>query len=115
MSLEDTFVQIAKDSGEPSVVLCDRGLMDSLGYTTPEVFDRMISRMGWTTMDLRDNRYDGVIHMITAADGAANFYNHGNEARYETVEQAIDRDRALRKAYVGHNKLFIIKNRDTFK
>ena len=64
---------------------------------------------------MRDNRYDAVVHLISAADGAEEFYNTDNEARFETVEQAVERDRELRKAYVGHNKLFVVDNRETFR
>jgi hypothetical protein len=36
---------------------------------------------------LRNNRYDGVIHLVTAADGAEKFFeNETNEARYESLE-----------------------------
>jgi hypothetical protein len=28
-------------------------------------------------------RYDAVIHLVTAADGAEEYYNLGNRARYE--------------------------------
>lgn len=41
--------------------------------------------------------------MITAADGAPEFYGYDNVARFETVEEAIIRDKALRAAYLGHN------------
>jgi hypothetical protein len=38
---------------------------------------------------MRDNRYDGILHLVTAADGAEDFYeNQTNEARYENIEQA---------------------------
>jgi len=29
-----------------------------------------------STVQIRDNRYDAVIHMVTAADGAESFYNN---------------------------------------
>jgi hypothetical protein len=48
--------------------------------------------------------------MITAADGCAEFYDNENVARYENVEEAVLRDRALRSCYIGHNKLFFIGN-----
>lgn len=114
MSLEDRFTSIAKNQNFKSVILCDRGLMDTLGYTGPEIFDRILEKAGWTKIMLRDHRYDAVIHMVTAADGAAQFYNNDNEARFEDVEEAIIRDRALRECYIGHNKLYVIDNRDTF-
>jgi hypothetical protein len=35
---------------------------------------------------LRDRRYDLVLHMVTAADGAEKFYNLSNNlARYEVI------------------------------
>lgn len=44
--------------------------------------------LGVTTQLIRDIRYDAVIHMVTAADGAEEFYasQAAGEARYETVE-----------------------------
>lgn len=38
---------------------------------------------------LNDNRYEGVIHLVTAADGADDFYEtETNEARYDNVVSA---------------------------
>jgi hypothetical protein len=51
--------------------------------------------MGWSPVQLRDKRYDLVLHLVTAADGAPDFYNKSNEARYETEKQAIGVDRKL--------------------
>ncbi len=39
--------------------------------------------MGFNGVQLRDNRYDAVIHLVTAANGAENHYNLNNAARYE--------------------------------
>ena len=39
---------------------------------------------------MRDNRYDAILHMVTAADGASKFYaSLSNEARYESTDEAI--------------------------
>lgn len=60
---------------------------------------------------LRDNRYDAVMHMVTAADGAQEFYDSiSNEARYESVEEAIDKDKKIREAYMGHKRWVMIDN-----
>ena len=49
--------------------------------------------------------------MVTAADGAEEFYdNKTNVARYETIDEAIAKDRKLRYAYMGHQKWFLVKN-----
>jgi hypothetical protein len=43
--------------------------------------------LGVTVSQIRDNRYDAVIHMVTAADGAEKFYaTISGEARYESVD-----------------------------
>jgi hypothetical protein len=43
--------------------------------------------LGVSTVQLRDNRYDAVLHMVTAADGAEEFYaTVTGEARYESVD-----------------------------
>jgi Tfp pilus assembly protein PilE len=42
---------------------------------------------------LRDKRYDVVLHLVTAADGAEKFYTlENNAARYEDVPTAIKVD-----------------------
>ena len=48
--------------------------------------------------------------MVTAAEGASEFYNKSNESRYETVEQAIAVDKRLRHTYLGHHKFFMVDN-----
>ena len=49
--------------------------------------------------------------MVTAADGAAEFYTDvNNEARYETAEMAIISDKKLINAWVGHPNFSIIDN-----
>jgi hypothetical protein len=49
--------------------------------------------------------------MVTAADGAVEFYTgENNEARYETVEEAITLDKKLINAWVGHPHFSIVPN-----
>ena len=49
--------------------------------------------------------------MVTAADGADSFYGSiNNVARYESIEEAIDKDKKLREAYMGHERWFMIDN-----
>jgi len=68
--------------------------------------------MGFNTPMLRDNRYDAILHMVTAADGADEFYaSLTNEARYESKDDAIIKDKRLRDAYMGHSKWCFISNR----
>lgn len=49
--------------------------------------------------------------MVTAADGAPQFYSDAsNEARYESVEEAIALDKKLINSWVGHPQFSIIDN-----
>jgi thymidylate kinase len=88
MDLEDIFVQIAlsNDDSPPTVLLCDRGVMDGQAYTSDIVWQAILDETGWSTIHLRERRYEAVVHLATAADGAERFYSSAsNEARYETL------------------------------
>ena len=112
IALEDTFIDIAQMiKGSPVVVLIDRGLLDGSAYVSKENWQALLDDMGCNIVMLRDNRYDGVLHMVTAADGAEKFYaSLNNEARYESVSEAVDKDKRLREAYMGHQKFVMIAN-----
>ena len=43
---------------------------------------------GFYGPNLIEKRYDAVIHMVTAAEGAEEFYNFSNEARFEDAAGA---------------------------
>ena len=103
MILEDIFLESGLENDAPTVILCDRGVMDGFAYTTNEVWQALLDETHWSTIQLRDRRYEVVILMVTAADGAEQFYTDANnEARYETVEQARVLDKKLINSWVGH-------------
>lgn len=94
------------------VVLIDRGLLDGSAYVSQENWQALLDDMSCNVPMLRDNRYDAIIHMVTAADGAEKFYaSLSNEARYESVDEAIDKDKKLREAYMGHQRWVMIDNK----
>jgi hypothetical protein len=52
-----------------------------------------------------------VIHLVTAADGAKEFYTDANNAaRYESAKDAVELDKKLINAWVGHPHFSIIDN-----
>jgi len=67
---EDYIAQLAEMSRKPTIVLCDRGLVDCAAYMTKEEYQALLDEQGWTWSQLRDKRYDSVIFMNTAAKGA---------------------------------------------
>ena len=117
MHLEESFHQIAKSRGTPAVLLCDRGGMDSAAYLSKEEWERILEVNQWTVEEhLREGRYDHVSHLVTAADGAEEFYTTANNsARRETPEQAREIDRRLREAWIGHPNIAIIDNSSDFQ
>ena len=103
MALEDIFIEMALTQDQPTIIICDRGVMDGSAYTEDKVWQAILDETGWSTIQLRDRRYEAVIHMVTAADGAEEFYSkENNAARYESCKEAIESDRKLINAWVGH-------------
>lgn len=104
MDLEDLFHQLAEIDGGEAVILCDRGVMDGKGYISPEGWQEVVEENNYKIEDIRDNRYDAVLHLVTAADGAEKYYNlDDNTARYETDPKvAIETDKRLENAWAGH-------------
>lgn len=70
------------------------------------------------TEDYIRQRYDGVVHLVTAADGAAEFYRYGEVSddaghrvyRTETPEEAIDLDQRMQKCWSAHPRHVVVGN-----
>lgn len=115
MALEETFARLARQSHRPSILLCDRGLMDGAAYMAREEWRRMCEENGWHDSMLRDDRYDAVLHLVTAADGKEGYYSCAtNATRTESAEEARALDARARDAWVGHPRLFVVDNRTGF-
>ncbi|MDP2695900.1 MAG: AAA family ATPase [bacterium] len=97
-----------------TVVVCDRGCMDGKAYMDNENFVAMLRHMKLDEVALRDRRYDGIFHLITAADGAEKFYNLDNPARTDTPEQARELDKKTQAAWTGAPHLVVIDNSTDF-
>ena len=116
LEIENRLECIARQSEQPSLIVCDRGTMDIRAYMADETWDSLLETMGKTVVELRDARYAAVIHMATAAKGAELFYNLGNNAaRKETPEQARAIDDRLMNAWTGHPHLRVVGNDCTFE
>jgi len=110
---KDTVMKVFPD--KKKVILLDRGIMDIKAFMPEKDFSDILKRKKITEMELRD-RYSGVIHLITAADGADRYYtNQNNPARIETPEEAIEIDKKIRECWLGHPRLKIIDNSTDFE
>ena len=120
MALEDKFMSMAATCAEPTVIVCDRGTMDVSAYMKPEMWEDITHAVGTTTEELRDGRYDAVLHLVSAADGAEQFYTTNNNAsRNEAADEkgleiARELDKKVIKAWTGHSHLRVINNQEDF-
>ena len=102
-------------SSEKVLIVCDRGMLDNKAYMSQEAFVNTLKELNLNEIEIRDN-YDAVFHLVTAADGAEEFYTtENNSARTETPEQAIMLDRKLLSSWTGHPHLRVIDNSSAFE
>eukprot|EP00285_Hemiselmis_virescens_P000954 CAMPEP_0173413388 /NCGR_PEP_ID=MMETSP1356-20130122/81868_1 /TAXON_ID=77927 ORGANISM="Hemiselmis virescens, Strain PCC157" /NCGR_SAMPLE_ID=MMETSP1356 /ASSEMBLY_ACC=CAM_ASM_000847 /LENGTH=356 /DNA_ID=CAMNT_0014375421 /DNA_START=138 /DNA_END=1204 /DNA_ORIENTATION=- len=120
MTLEESYAAICRagDAGDQCLVLCDRGIMDASVYCDKVTWNRILPDVGLDHMSSCDARYDSVIHLVTAADGAESFYNlDSNEegVRTETPAQAIELDKKTSAVWSSHPAHVFIDNSTDFK
>ncbi|KAJ9446074.1 TRPL translocation defect protein 14 [Diplonema papillatum] len=90
--------------------------MDGRAFCTPRLWQQILQSGGWSTSGLRDGRYDLVLHLVTAANGAEEYYTTANNlARTETQEEARAQDDKLLHSWLGHPRHKIIDNRRLFQ
>lgn len=115
LQMENQFARIAKADGRPALLICDRGTMDIAAYMPQEVWQAILDESKMNPVELRDKRYDAVIHMVTAAKGAEDYYTlANNQSRTETPEIARMLDEKLIHAWEGHPHLRVIGNNTDF-
>ncbi len=115
MSLEDRFLKMAQAYGKPSVIVCDRGTLDISTYFTSEMWNKITQACNTDTESLR-NRYDAVLHLVSAADGAEKYYTTvNNKQRKEGLELARQLDKKIINAWTGHPHMRVINNHDNFE
>jgi len=102
----------ALEADDARLVLCHRGTLDPLAYW----LDR-----GWSEGQFYDftrtsreehyARYEAVIHLVTAADGAPQHYVRWPDAhRPERAEDAVHLDRLLGQVWGGHTNYHKLGN-----
>jgi CYTH domain-containing protein/predicted ATPase len=112
---EELMMDIARvmPSGDkPIIILHDRGLRDFIPYLGPGQEERFYRELGIGREDTYN--YDRVIHLVTAADGAEQYYQTDKERR-ETPEQARERDVATLQAWNGPVHVDVIDNSTNFE
>jgi len=118
---EDLFLSLVKNTSSllRKVIFCDRGLLDGAAYLPEEVslinFQKNVLFHSGFGINLGveeiRSRYAGIIHLVTAANGAEEFYTlSNNSARSETVEHALALDKRIKECWLGHSHISVIPN-----
>ena len=117
MALEYSFENLASVTPhpQPTVILCDRGIYDAPAYLEKDTWENLVSNMNWNVDFLLHDRYDLVLHLVTTAIGAEEFYTtENNEARIETPEESAQLDKRFLQAWSEHTNRFVFDNTNDF-
>ena len=118
--LENQFMRLAEVCTKPVLIVCDRGAMDISAYIKPEEWLEITAMAGTSPNELIE-RYDAVLHLVSAADGAEQYYTTAtNATRYEQANEeglriARELDKKVIKAWTGHPHLRVINNHVDFE
>lgn len=124
LAKEDLYNQLVNYYDTDKIIIFyDRGILDACAYVdkTP-IFEDMLKERGLSFADVY-SRYDAVLHLVTAADGAEEFYQWNdptkedvgnNAARSENPQEARDKDKKTLDAWIGHPHLRVFDNSTDF-
>lgn len=113
---EKLYMEYCKNLPYENILLvCDRGVMDCKSYMSDFEFNEALKQLNLDKIQVRDN-YDAVFHLVTAAKGAESAYTlSNNQARRETIEEAIIADTKTMNAWTGHPHFRAIDNSTDFE
>ncbi|XP_025190370.1 TRPL translocation defect protein 14-like [Melanaphis sacchari] len=116
LRIEQTYFELGKTCDQDCLIICDRGVMDAAAYISSYKWNRIMKNNGWNVVDMRDNRYDQIIHMVSAACGAGEFYSTEDHAsRSEDLDLAKSLDVKTSTAWIGHPYFDVIDNSTDFE
>lgn len=116
MQIEDTFFELGRTCQRNCLIICDRGAMDASAFISKEKWEKIMNDNEWNSVELRDNRYNQIIHMVSAANGAEDFYSiEEHSCRSEGVELARYLDSKAAAAWIGHPYFDVVDNSTDFE
>lgn len=116
IQIENTFFALGESCTRNCLIICDRGAMDASAFISKEKWEYMLATNDLNSVDIRDNRYNQIIHLVSAANGAEDFYStEDHVCRSEGVEMARELDYKAAAAWVGHPYFDVIDNSTDFE
>ncbi|HEU0035824.1 MAG TPA: ATP-binding protein [Kofleriaceae bacterium] len=101
--------RMAIEEGKASLILCDRGTLDSLAYWPGEP-DEFLADLD-TTHDRELARYATVIQ-LRPPDARHGYIANGH--RIESAEEAAAIDQKIERAWAGHPRHFVVESSPDF-
>ena len=115
LAQEEAYGRAAARMGERCLQILDRGLMDGLGYLSDEEFAGLLEGHG-ITEDAACARYGAVFHLESTAKGFDEAYTLANNAsRMEEIEEALQVEERILKAWAHHPARYVIHNQEHFE
>ncbi|XP_017031593.1 TRPL translocation defect protein 14 isoform X3 [Drosophila kikkawai] len=116
VQIENTYFELGNSSTRNCLIICDRGVMDASAYISKDKWEKMMAGNKWNPVEMRDNRYNQILHLVSAANGAEDFYSTEDHAcRSEGVDLARELDYKSAAAWVGHPYFDVIDNSTNFE
>ncbi|XP_030375948.1 TRPL translocation defect protein 14 isoform X3 [Scaptodrosophila lebanonensis] len=116
VQIENTYFELGNSSTRNCLIICDRGVMDASAYISKDKWEKMMGANKWNPVEMRDNRYNQILHLVSAANGAEEFYSTEDHAcRSEGVDLARELDYKSAAAWVGHPYFDVIDNSTDFE
>ena len=97
------------------VLICDRGQIDAKVYLGDKAFATLLKNNNLTEKQVLA-RYDAVFKLVSAANGAEEYYTLENNAvRKETAAEAVELDNKITEVWKSHPYFRIIDNSTDFE
>lgn len=108
-------LKATKNTDKKILIFLDRGINDAKSYVSDSLWKQILASENLTEQDVF-RRYDMVLHLVTTAYGAEQYYTLANNPeRYEnTIEKARMAEDANRKVYIGHPSVKYFDNSTDF-
>ena len=90
--------------------------MDASAYIEHAKWLELLDKLSLKEELMCEDRYHHVIHMMSAANGAEDFYSvEDHSARFEGLELARERDKGAMEAWREHPYIDVVDNRADFE
>lgn len=111
---EEVYIGELEKSEKEFIIFFDRGLIDNKAYMSKETWDELLRELNLTELEIF-KKYDLALHLVSAADGAEEYYtNSNNKARGENLEEAKIQERKNKEVYNGFPYIYYFGNETSF-